>query len=454
MLKIYNTQTREKEAFKPIKNNEISIYVCGVTVYDLCHIGHGRTFVSFDVITRYFKFLGYKVKYVRNITDIDDKIINRANSLDIPYTELVNNMIQNMNEDFGSLNIQKPDIEPRATNYINEIIKTIEKLIESKHAYVRNGDVLFSTQSYKNYGDLSKQDLDQLQSNNSKNNIQEKESSLDFVLWKKAKPNEPKWNSPWGDGRPGWHIECSSMNHKELGDHFDIHGGGSDLLFPHHENEKAQSICAYSSPFVNYWMHSGMVMINKEKMSKSLNNFFTIRDVLKEYNKEVVRFFLISAQYRNSLNYSYENLDNAKASLITLYKALGDQKEISSIDKSYIESFKQAMDDDFNTPQAIAVLFSIAKAITKEDNQNKLETLQSTLLHIGNILGLFYQNSHEFLKNPTTTSIDLNIINEIIEKRNQARSEKNWTLADELRNKLDDLGIVIKDGSTTNWSFK
>ena len=297
MLKIYNTLTKSKQEFKPIEPGKIGMYVCGVTVYDLCHIGHARTFVNFDVIVRYLRYSGYEVKYVRNITDIDDKIIKRANERGISAKDLAEQFIVEMHKDLDALNIKRPDIEPRATDNIKEIISIVQKLIDNKNAYVSdNGDVVFDINSFKEYGRLSGQKLDELQAGARIEVAKSKHNPMDFVLWKMSKPGEPAWESPWGEGRPGWHIECSAMNNRYLGKEFDIHGGGSDLIFPHHENEIAQSCCANHTPYVHYWMHSGMVMINEEKMSKSLNNFFTIRDVLKSYDAETIRFFLLSGQ--------------------------------------------------------------------------------------------------------------------------------------------------------------
>ncbi|MDU5846607.1 MAG: cysteine--tRNA ligase, partial [Cronobacter sakazakii] len=322
MLKIFNTMSRQKEEFKPIHAGEVGMYVCGITVYDLCHIGHGRTFIAFDVVARYLRFLGYKLKYVRNITDIDDKIIKRANENGEDFVALVDRMVAEMHKDFDALNILRPDSEPRATQHIPEIIEIVEQLIARGHAYVAgNGDVMFAVESDADYGKLSRQDLEQLQAGARVEVADSKRNPMDFVLWKMSKPGEPSWPSPWGDGRPGWHIECSAMNCKQLGSHFDIHGGGSDLMFPHHENEIAQSTCAHDGEYVNYWMHSGMVMVDREKMSKSLGNFFTVRDVLQHYDAETVRYFLMSGHYRSQLNYSEENLKQARASLERLYTA-------------------------------------------------------------------------------------------------------------------------------------
>lgn len=323
MLKIFNTLSRQKEEFKPIHAGKVGMYVCGITIYDLCHIGHGRTFVAFDVVARYLRYLGYSLTYVRNVTDVDDKIIKRAIENSETCEQLTTRMLAEMHKDFDALNLQRPDLEPRATHHIPEIIEMTERLIARDHAYVAsNGDVMFAVDSDPDYGLLSRQDLDQLQAGARVEVADVKRNPMDFVLWKMSKPGEPSWQSPWGPGRPGWHIECSAMNSKQLGAHFDIHGGGSDLMFPHHENEIAQSTCAHDGPYVNYWMHSGMVMIDKEKMSKSLNNFFTIRDVLAYYDAETVRYFLMSGHYRSQLNYSEENLKQARASLERLYTAL------------------------------------------------------------------------------------------------------------------------------------
>ena len=327
MLQIHNTITRQKEDFVPITPGKIGMYVCGVTVYDLCHIGHARTFVNFDMIVRYLRYCGYDVKYVRNITDIDDKIIKRAQEKGVSAKDLAEHFIQEMYEDFDKLNIKRPDLEPRATDNIDAIISLVQRLIDKGHAYVAsNGDVMFAIDSFKNYGRLSGQKLEELNAGARIEVEKAKHNPFDFVLWKQSKPGEPAWESPWGMGRPGWHIECSAMNSKYLGETFDIHGGGSDLIFPHHENEIAQSCCAFDSKYVNYWMHSGMVMIDHEKMSKSLNNFFTIREVLEHYDAETIRFFLLSAQYRSPLNYTQDNLNKAKASLERLYTALRDTK--------------------------------------------------------------------------------------------------------------------------------
>ena len=447
MLKIYNSLTRTKQEFKPITPGKIGMYVCGVTVYDLCHIGHARTFVNFDVIVRYLRYAGYEVKYVRNITDIDDKIIKRANERGISAHDLAEQFIVEMHKDFDALNIKRPDIEPKATDNITEIVNFVQKLIDNQHAYVaENGDVLFDINSFKEYGKLSGQKLDELQAGARIEVEKTKHNPLDFVLWKMSKPGEPSWESPWGAGRPGWHIECSAMNNKYLGKEFDIHGGGSDLIFPHHENEIAQSCCANKTPYVHYWMHSGMVMINEEKMSKSLNNFFTIRDVLETYDAETIRFFLLSGQYRSPLNYSQENLDKARAALNRLYTTLRDTQAVlpDSTEDEYTAKFKEYMDDDFNTPGAISVLFDLAKQINKESGETA-QKLAGRLKQLASVLGILEQDPNKFLTTGAKDD-DVEQIEALIKQRNDARKQKNWALADEARDKLKQMHIELEDG--------
>lgn len=447
MLKIYNSLTRTKQEFKPITPGKIGMYVCGVTVYDLCHIGHARTFVNFDVIVRYLRYAGYEVKYVRNITDIDDKIIKRANERGISAHDLAEQFIVEMHKDFDALNIKRPDIEPKATDNITEIVNFVQKLIDNQHAYVaENGDVLFDINSFKKYGKLSGQKLDELQAGARIEVEKTKHNPLDFVLWKMSKLGEPSWESPWGAGRPGWHIECSAMNNKYLGKEFDIHGGGSDLIFPHHENEIAQSCCANKTPYVHYWMHSGMVMINEEKMSKSLNNFFTIRDVLETYDAETIRFFLLSGQYRSPLNYSQENLDKARAALNRLYTTLRDTQAVEpdSTEDEYTAKFKEYMDDDFNTPGAISVLFDLAKQINKESGETA-QKLAGRLKQLASVLGILEQDPNKFLTTGAKDD-DVEQIEALIKQRNEARKQKNWALADEARDKLKQMHIELEDG--------
>ena len=368
MLKIYNTLTRKKELFKPRIEGKVGLYVCGMTVYDYCHIGHARVMVVFDTVARYFRYLGYDLTYVRNITDIDDKIIQRANENGEAFGELTERFIHAMHEDERALSVLPPDIEPKATQSIPDIIAMIETLITNGLAYIgSNGDVFYAVTKFKNYGQLSGKNLDDLQAGERVDVDLAKHNPMDFVLWKMAKTGEPAWQSPWGLGRPGWHIECSAMSTCCLGNHFDIHGGGMDLQFPHHENEIAQSEGATGEKFVNLWMHNGFVRINEEKMSKSLGNFFTVREVLKQYKPEIIRFFILSSHYRSPLNYSDEQLNDADTALTRLYTALRgcDSLDSALIDSDYKTRFEQAMDDDFNTPVAIAVLFNLARELNK-----------------------------------------------------------------------------------------
>ncbi|HDL7536576.1 TPA: cysteine--tRNA ligase [Yersinia enterocolitica] len=461
MLKIFNTLSRQKEEFKPIHAGKIGMYVCGITIYDLCHIGHGRTFVAFDVVARYLRYLGYSLTYVRNVTDVDDKIIKRAIENNETCEQLTTRMLAEMHKDFDALNLKRPDLEPRATHHIPEIIELTERLIARNHAYVAaNGDVMFSVESDPDYGVLSRQDLDQLQAGARVEVADVKRNPMDFVLWKMSKPGEPSWESPWGPGRPGWHIECSAMNGKQLGAHFDIHGGGSDLMFPHHENEIAQSTCAHDGPYVNYWMHSGMVMIDKEKMSKSLNNFFTIRDVLAYYDAETVRYFLMSGHYRSQLNYSEENLKQARASLERLYTALRgtDENATPAGGAEFEARFRAAMDDDFNTPEAYSVLFDIAREVNrlKTEDMTAANALAAELRKLAHVLGLLEQDPELFLQSGAQTDDDeVAKIGALIKQRNDARSSKDWALADSARDQLNELGIVLEDGPQgTTWRRK
>jgi cysteinyl-tRNA synthetase len=460
MLKIYDSLTQTKKEFKPLVAGKVNMYVCGTTIYDYCHIGHGRTYVSFDVITRYMRFTGLDVTYVRNITDIDDKIIVRANENGETITELTQRFEKIMHQDFAALGIKEPDIEPKATESIEEIIEIIQTLIEKGYAYQgASGDVYYHVPKFEGYGKLSKQNIEALQAGERVDVASDKKDSTDFVLWKMAKADEPSWESPWGDGRPGWHIECSAMTKKTLGKTFDIHGGGSDLQFPHHENEIAQSEAANDCCFANSWIHTGMVQVDKEKMSKSLHNFFTIRDVLKLYRAESVRYFMVSSQYRSQLNYSEENLKSADAGLERLYLSLRDLdlSKLPTFDSSnaYVVKFKQAMDDDFNTPEAIAVLFELAKDINrvKADNADRAIKLAAIMISLGDILGLLQQSPETFLKSSTgNTDNDAEMIEGLIVERNQARSDKDWAKADEIRDKFQAMGIVLEDkNGKTSW---
>ena len=456
MVQIYNTLTRQKEQFKPLVDGKIDMYVCGITIYDYCHIGHARTFVGFDVIVRYLRHIGYDLKYVRNITDVDDKIIKRANENGESINDLTTRMTKAMHEDFDSLNMLRPDVEPTVTNHMDEIIAMVERLIAKGHAYVAaDGDVLFDVSTFEQYGALSQQDLTMLQAGSRVEVAQDKQDPLDFVLWKKAKPGEPSWSSPWGEGRPGWHIECSAMSSKHLGEHFDIHGGGSDLQFPHHENEIAQSCCANNGKYVNTWIHTGMVQVNKEKMSKSLNNFFTVRDVLKEYDAESVRYFLISGHYRSQLNYSQENLEQARSSLERIYTALRGVTPIECdlASNEYVAKFRKAMDDDFNTPEALPVLFELAKELNrvKDSDTEQAGKLAYVLRSVAEVLGVAQQDPETFLQGGQADD-EVAHIEALIAKRNEARASKDWAAADEARDALNALGVVLEDSAgKTTW---
>jgi cysteinyl-tRNA synthetase len=456
MVQIYNTLTRQKEAFKPRVDGKIDMYVCGITIYDYCHIGHARTFVSFDVIVRYLRHIGFDLKFVRNITDVDDKIINRANENGETIDTLTKRMTKAMHQDFDDLGMLRPDVEPTVTGHIPEIIEMVERLINKGHAYVTaDGDVLFNVSSFEKYGQLSQQDLDMLQVGSRVEVDKNKNSPLDFVLWKKAKVNEPSWESPWGAGRPGWHIECSAMSNKHLGDHFDIHGGGSDLQFPHHENEIAQSCCANQGEYADTWIHTGMVQVNKEKMSKSLGNFFTVRDVLKKYDAESVRYFLISGHYRSQLNYSQDNLDQARSSLERIYTALRGVTPVAVElnDNDYVIKFRKAMDDDFNTPEALSVVFELAKELNriKESDINGAAQLSFILRSLGEVLGIAQQKPIDFLQGAQEDD-EVAIIEALIKQRNQARVDKDWAMADDARDKLNAMKIVLEDSASgTTW---
>lgn len=450
MLEVYNSLTRTKERFTPIRSGKISMYVCGITVYDRCHLGHARSMVCFDVIVRFLRSQGYEVTYVRNITDIDDKIIARAEEQGITIEALTAQHIDAMHEDTTALNILSPDMEPRATQHIPTIIALIERLIESGFAYIsNNGDVCYEVGRFPEYGKLSHKDIAGLVAGTRVEVVKEKRSPLDFVLWKKAKANEPNWPSPWGAGRPGWHIECSAMAMAELGEQFDIHGGGLDLQFPHHENEIAQSEAATGQTFARYWLHVGMLQVNNEKMAKSVGNFFTIADVLKQHHPEVIRYFLLSSHYRSSLNYSDENLQLAHRALTRLYQAV---KGISvsmdlTPDEHWVQQYNQAMNDDFNTPIALAVLFQLSHEV----NKTKSPTLVATLKYLAKNLGLLQEEADVFLKSGLSSDIE-QVISTLIEDRRQARQAKNWEKADEIRKVLLDKGVEIEDGAEgTTW---
>ena len=475
MLKIYNTLSRDKQIFTPINAGKVRMYVCGMTVYDYCHLGHARVMVVFDMVSRWFRSSGYDVTYVRNITDIDDKIIKRANENGETIGDLTQRFIDAMDEDSAKLGIIRPDIEPRATTHIDGMIKMIEALIAKGHAYhADNGDVFYSVRSFDSYGKLSGKSLDDLRAGERVEVDNFKKDPMDFVLWKSVKPNEPSWDSPFGGpnggkGRPGWHIECSVMSEKHLGQHFDIHGGGQDLQFPHHENEIAQSEAAHNCTMANTWMHNGFVRVDDEKMSKSLGNFFTIREVLKKYDAEVVRFFILRAHYRSPLNYSDKHLDDAKASLTRLYTALrGREVSAHVIDWSHLQAkrFKAAMDDDFNMPEAMAVLFDLAR----DKSDESLNLLRS----LGSVIGLLQRDADEFLQGVNIYThvpkggvrlggtADVYFVSGItgssdeidskIKARAEAKKAKNFAEADRIRKELADAGIILEDTSQgTTW---
>jgi cysteinyl-tRNA synthetase len=468
-LKIYNTLTRQKETLQPRIPGQIGMYVCGMTVYDFCHIGHARVMVVFDTVARYFRHKGYKLTYVRNITDIDDKIINRANDNGEDFTALTQRFIDAMHADERALNVLPPDLEPRASQSIGEILAMIQTLLDKELAYIgSNGDVFYAVGKFAGYGKLSGKNLADLQAGERVDVDTAKRDPLDFVLWKMAKPGEPSWPSPWGDGRPGWHIECSAMSTCCLGNHFDIHGGGMDLQFPHHENEIAQSEGATGETFVNLWMHNGFVRVDNEKMSKSLGNFFTVREVLKQFQPEVIRFFILLSHYRSPLNYSDEQLNDAKTALTRLYTALRDVDTAhTEVTPDYSKRFVQAMDDDFNTPVAVSVLFDIATELNKAkqipNNPLSLQ-LASDLKILGGLLGILQNNPDDFLKgklatednNPSAVagiSEDDSAIEQKIQERLDAKSAKNWAIADQIRNDLKTRGVILEDkpDGTTTW---
>ncbi len=457
MLKIYNSIAREKQDFVPLIPGEVKIYVCGMTVYDYCHLGHARVLVVFDTVVRWFKANNFSVNYVRNITDIDDKIIKRAQENNESIEDLTDRFIQAMNEDSSALGVLPPTHEPRATDYVGYMIRMIDILVEKRFAYPAcNGDVYYSVHDFPDYGKLSGKSLDDLRAGERVEIDSNKKDPLDFVLWKSAKPGEPSWDSPWGKGRPGWHIECSAMSEQLLGIQFDIHGGGQDLQFPHHENEIAQSEGAHDHPFVNYWMHNGFVRVDNAKMSKSLGNFFTVREILKHYQAEVVRFFILRAHYRSPLNYSDQHLKDTKLALDRLYIALKEVKaaDIDTINWNNVhaQKFKNAMNDDFNTPEAIAVLFELASDINKTGSKESA----SLLKNLGSILGLLQQNPQDYLQSQIVTSSSDSLIPDEIERliqhRINARKEGRYSDADMIRKTLLERGIILEDSPQgTTW---
>ena len=459
MLQIHNSLTKKKEVFIPIEPGKVTLYVCGMTVYDLCHVGHARVMVVFDVVTRYLRASGYDVTYIRNITDIDDKIIARANENGENIQTLTERFIAEMHQDADALGVVRPDQEPKATESMADIISMIETLITKGFAYASdNGDVYYDVSEFDGYGKLSGRNIEELRSGERVAVNEAKNDPLDFVLWKAAKPEEPSWESPWGNGRPGWHIECSAMSSTCLGEHFDIHGGGQDLQFPHHENEIAQSEGAHGCQSVNYWMHNGFVRIDDEKMSKSLGNFFTVREVLARYSPEVIRYFILTSHYRSPLNYSDDSLEQAKSALTRYYTALRDIEALAEVDwqddKEFGPRFSEAMDDDFNTALALSVMADVRQALNKareQDDNAKASYLAGLLQSFGDVLGLFQQAADDFLLGDQDGDESAKV-EALIEARNTARAEKDWAKADQVRDELAAMGIVLEDNAgKTTW---
>jgi len=462
-VKIYNTLTRRKEEFIPLNGNKITIYACGPTVYDFFHVGNARVFITFDAVRRYLKYRGYDVKFVQNFTDIDDKMIKRANEEGITVKELGDRFIEEYFKDADALNIKRADVHPRATDHIRDIVEFIKVLIEKGYAYVVDGDVYFSARSFPGYGKLSGQKLEELEAGARVEPGEKKRDPLDFALWKAKKPGEPAWPSPWGEGRPGWHIECSVMAIKHLGETIDIHGGGPDLIFPHHENEIAQSEAATGKPFARFFMHVGYLNINNEKMSKSLGNFFTVREILKEYEPEVLRFLMLSSHYRSPINFSKELMEQSKNALERLYTALYAMEHLEKVtperpatpeEEEYLkkllqnkDKFIESMDDDFNTASAIAALFDIVREFNVSLNENSsreaVKKTKELLLELGGVLGLFSKFQPALLDEE---------IERMIKERQEARKAKNYALADKIRDELRARGIIIEDTPTgTRW---
>jgi cysteinyl-tRNA synthetase len=459
MLKIHNSLSGEKEEFKPLRANEVRMYVCGMTNYDYIHVGHARMLVAFDLVQRYLRSLGYKVTYVRNITDIDDKIIERAAANGENWADLARRFTVAMHEDCATLGLQNPDLEPRATEFIAPIIAMIQALIDKGFAYAAdNGDVMYSVRKFANYGRLSRKKIDDLRAGSRVQVDEAKHDPLDFVMWKHAKPGEPSWPSPWGAGRPGWHIECSAMSTSLLGDYFDLHGGGEDLKFPHHENEIAQSCAACDAPFVHMWMHNGFVRVNDEKMSKSLGNFFTVREVLKTLrDPEVLRFFLLSSHYRGPINYSAAQLAQADETLLGLYRALKDAAPRGVVDGAEVERFRAAMDDDFNTPEALAVMQGVARTLNlakAAGNVSAASNGAATLRALGATLGVLQQDPDSYLKRSAgSQSLSDGEVETLLAARRAARAVKDFAESDRIRDALSAAGILLEDkpGGRTEW---
>jgi cysteinyl-tRNA synthetase len=472
-LKLYNTATRKKEDFNPLKQGKVGIYVCGVTVYDYCHIGHARSAIVFDVLVRYLREKGFDVTYVRNFTDVDDKIINKANETGKQPSVIAQEYIDAFYEDMDQLYILRADIEPRATEHIDGMIDMVTTLLDRGYAYVEGNDVFFSVEKFEEYGRLSGRKLEDMQAGSRIAVDEKKRHPMDFVLWKEAKPDEPQWDSPWGLGRPGWHIECSVMSNHFLGPSFDIHGGGRDLLFPHHENERAQSIGANDGIFANFWVHNGFVRVESEKMSKSLGNFLTIRDALKSYHPQVLRLFLLSKNYRGPLDFSKRAILGIQSGLVRIYRTLerlenliGPYKEEAEDLRNdpFMEQFFSVMDDDLNTVGAIGLIFEKVREINKLldscngsiDKKNRIRLINDRheLFHAGRVLGLLEESPAEFFKqlSGVMEDVDPGEIEKMIEERNTVRAAKDWVKADEIRERLKELGVVLEDGSKgTTW---
>ncbi len=453
MLSIYNTFSGRKEEFRPIEPGKVRMYVCGITTYDYCHLGHARCLMAFDVIVRYLRSRGFDVTYVRNITDIDDKILARAEENGELFSKLTERFIEAMHEDERALGILPPDQEPRATVYMDEIIAMIETLVEGDYAYrADNGDVYFSVLRFPEYGRLSNKNLDELLSGARVDPGELKRDPRDFALWKSSPDEGVGWDSPWGYGRPGWHIECSAMSCRTLGEHFDIHGGGADLIFPHHENEIAQSVAATGAPFANLWMHNGPLRIDDEKMSKSLGNFFTVREVLSRHEAEVVRQFLIASHYRSPLNYSEQALARSASALKRLYTALQGletAKARALVNSRFERAFNAAMDDDFNTPVAFRVLFDLAREINrlKGEDMRAAAQLGRLLVKLGGVLGILRAEPETWLRGVGAEHLDSAHVESLIAAREQAREEKNWQEADRIRDQLSAMNVVVEDGA-------
>lgn len=458
-LNLYNTLTRQKEVFKPIEPGKISMYVCGVTVYDYCHLGHARVLVVFDVMARFLRSQGWDLTYVRNITDIDDKILRRAEENGEPYQSLTHRFIEAAHEDEARLGIDPPDIEPRATAHIDDIIAMVQTLVDKEYAYAAsNGDVYYRVKRFKNYGKLSNKNPEELLAGARIDVDDAKEDPRDFALWKHAEESETGWDSPWGRGRPGWHIECSAMSKHCLGEHFDIHGGGPDLPFPHHENEIAQSEAANGCHYVNYWIHAGALRVDGEKMSKSLGNFFTIRDVLEKYHPEVVRYLLIGSHYRSPINYSEDSLIEARSGLERFYGALQNYADVGAAsaealaNSRFYRDFVAALNDDFNTRLALAAMYELVRELNSEQDSEKARELAAELKAMGAILGLLKEAPERFLQAGAGDAISAEKVEALIAERAEAKKARNFARADEIRDQLQAEGVVLQDSPTgTQW---